>query len=90
MDKHITEQIAAIEHDQWCQWSQHLAATETLSADRLERWKVMWVPYDQLPEHVKDGDRVWAKKVLEIINSRRIRNISRPKYIAKTIDLDLI
>lgn len=34
---------------------------------RLRRWKENWKPYSELPEDVKEHDRVWARKVLEII-----------------------
>lgn len=35
---------------------------------RLERWKKNWQPYAKLSEEVKEYDRVWARKVLAILN----------------------
>jgi hypothetical protein len=61
------EKLSALEHDQWVQWSQQIAKTENISADRLARWKKLWVPYSQLSESYKDDDRKWADKVIKII-----------------------
>lgn len=61
------EKLAALEHDQWVKWSQQIAKTENISADRLTRWKKLWIPYSQLSESYKDDDRKWADKVIKII-----------------------
>lgn len=63
MDK--LEKIAEIEHEQWMEWSK--AVAHEVTPERLKRWKKYWVPYDQLPEDVKEKDREWARKVLEVI-----------------------
>ena len=60
----VLEALAALEHDQWMAWSKSLAAAEPLSAERVERWQRLWVPYADLSEQEKDADRVWAEKVL--------------------------
>jgi hypothetical protein len=36
--------------------------------ERNERWQKQWCPYAQLPEEVKESDRIWAKKEYEAIN----------------------
>ena len=33
---------------------------------RLRRWEASWVPYEALPEEIKDLDRVWADKALKV------------------------
>ena len=57
------ERVAEVEHVQWMEWSKSVAAE--VSPERRARWKKYWVPYDQLPEDVKELDRVWARKALE-------------------------
>lgn len=67
-DVQLLEALAALEHDQWIEWSKSIAKSENLSPERLERWGKLWVPYDQLTEDQKEQDRVWARKTLaEII-----------------------
>lgn len=61
----VVEALAAIEHEQWVQWSQEIAATEMISDERRERWKRLWVPYDQLSEEDKTSDREYACKVID-------------------------
>ncbi len=63
MDEPLLERLAELEHEQWMAWSQSVA-TE-VSAERRRRWQALWVPYQDLPEEVKELDRLWARKVLE-------------------------
>lgn len=51
------EPLAALAHRLWTYWSQHIAEEESISEERLERWKSLWIPYDELPEESKDTDR---------------------------------
>ena len=46
-------------------WSQSVAAE--VSAECRQRWQACWVPYEDLPEKVKELDRQWARKVLEAL-----------------------
>lgn len=63
----VPEALAALEHEQWMAWSKSLAAAEPLSAERVERWQRLWVPYADLSEHSKASDRVWAQKALTAV-----------------------
>lgn len=61
----LLEKLAALEHAQWISWSR--AVAEEVSAERVERWRNFWVPYEDLPEEVKQLDRVWAEQVIRIL-----------------------
>ena len=63
----IIECLAELEHDQWMQWANTLLRNEILSQARVQRWQLMMVPYAELPEEMKEHDRIWARKVLEIM-----------------------
>ena len=65
--KELIEKLAELEHEQWMVWSQDIASKELLSNERRERWRKLWIPFQELSEEMKDRDRKWAKKVLEII-----------------------
>jgi predicted transcriptional regulator len=62
----LLEELAAIEHTQWIEWSKNLAEKENLSPERLERWQKLWVPYEQLDEKDKENDRKWARKGMHV------------------------
>lgn len=69
-DRTVIEKLAALEHDQWVAWAQNIMETERgLSEERVLRWKQYFVPYEELTEEVKEHDRVWARKVIEVINT---------------------
>lgn len=68
-DRALVERLAALEHDQWVEWSKSIAASETLSPERLARWTPLWCPYADISEEMKEHDRVWARKALGIIKA---------------------
>jgi hypothetical protein len=61
--KNKTEQLSEIEHNQWVEWSKEIAIKGNISNDRLKRWKLLWIPYENLSEDIKEQDRVYAKKL---------------------------
>lgn len=63
----IIEELAELEHEQWIEFSQEIARTETISEERLKRWKQQWKPYNKLTEAEKEPDRKYARKILKII-----------------------
>lgn len=65
MDK-LAEKLAELEHEQWMEWSKSVAGE--VSESRLARWELYWVPYNELSEAVKEQDRIWARKVLQVID----------------------
>lgn len=71
-DDGALERLAELEHEQWMTWARTILETEPdLSAGRRERWGPMLVPYADLPEDVKEFDREWARKALEVVKGRR-------------------
>lgn len=61
----LVEKLAELEHEQWMEWSKSVAGE--VSDSRISRWELYWVPYDELSEAVKEQDRIWARKVLKIL-----------------------
>ena len=61
------ERLAALEHEQWELWSK--AVAEEVREERRARWEFYWKPYEELPEHAKDQDRIWARRVVRTIRS---------------------
>jgi hypothetical protein len=65
MREDLLERLAELEHEQWVAWSQAVAGE--VAPERRRRWEAYWVPYAELPEEVKEQDRAWARKVLELL-----------------------
>lgn len=63
----LLEQLASLEHDQWCAWAQGMVQTEALTPECVLRWQGLFIPYADLSEMDKEKDRAWARKVLEIL-----------------------
>ena len=63
----VVEKLAALEHDQWMDWAKNILETEEITAERAERWKDLFIPYNELSEEMKELDREWARKVLKIV-----------------------
>jgi ADP-ribose pyrophosphatase len=67
MNNPLLERIAALEHEQWADWTQHFLSNQT--PENLERWKrQMAATYEELSESEKEADRTWAKKILALID----------------------
>lgn len=68
----LVEEVANLEHEQWIAWSKDIAEKESLSEERVNRWKQYWVPYGELTDDVKEHDRVWARKVIKTIRGNDV------------------
>jgi len=55
------ERLAELEHEQWWYWTKQIA--DQVPDELREKWEASWIPYDELPEELKEEDRVWARKV---------------------------
>jgi hypothetical protein len=81
----LAEHLAALEHEQWMEWSKVLIRQLTdgqrfmndmaVISDNVhkkhQRWLPLWVPYDELSEEMKEEDRKWARKVLTVIREMK-------------------
>jgi hypothetical protein len=67
-DQDLIERLAELEHQQWIHWAQSLVAEESgLATERVARWRSSFVAYADLPEHLKDLDRTWARRALALM-----------------------
>ena len=65
----LREKFAELEHEQWITWSKSVADIEDISENKLNRWRNFWIPYSQLDEYVKEDDRKWADKIINLIKN---------------------
>jgi hypothetical protein len=64
----LRERLAALEHEQWAHWTRYLLDHPT--PENVERWRrQIETPYEQLSEAEKQADRVWADRVLSLIET---------------------
>ncbi len=40
---------------------------------KLSNWESYWVPYSELTNEIQEYDRIWARKVLEVIKESNDR-----------------
>ena len=60
----LLEKFAVLEHKRWVISIKDIAATATIPKERLECWRKMWVPYNQLTEEQKEYSRSWAREII--------------------------
>lgn len=67
--KQLRETLAALIHDHWQAWTTRIVGQheEKLPKELVTKWKQNWRTYTDLPERIKDKNRLWADKVLAII-----------------------
>jgi hypothetical protein len=63
----LLERLAELEHEQWQAWAREVAPE--VSPARRGRWQAYLRPYAELPEEAKEQDRVWARRVLEVLRA---------------------
>jgi hypothetical protein len=78
----MLEVLAELEHEQWMHWSkatlENLKKMDSDEPDAYlnacfwfeDRWSRNWKPYNELSEETKEFDRIWARKVLEILERK--------------------
>ena len=71
-EKQLLEKLADLEHNQWWEWSRDLSRKEKLSKERLDRWDRLWTFYKFLSEKSKEQDRVYARKIIDLLKQEQI------------------
>lgn len=66
VNNELIEKLAEIEHEQWMLWAK--SVHNEVSSERKKRWQSYYVNYNELPEEVKEQDRVFARKVMEVLD----------------------
>ena len=64
---YFLQKLARLEHEQWLAWSQNIASKETLSEERLDRWRKLWCQYDDLTKVEQMQDLEWARHTSDLI-----------------------
>jgi len=67
-DAELIERLSQVEHEQWMAWSKSVASD--VSPERLQTWKSLWIPYEELPDEQKELDRYWARRALAALRAR--------------------
>ena len=69
----LIELLADLEHQQWAHWTLYML--DNMTDENIERWrKQINTPYSDLSETEKDSDREWARKILEVVEGRNVRD----------------
>ncbi len=66
----MLEEVAKYVHEEmWVKWAKiMLDAEPNISTERRERWEECFIPYEDLRDEVKELDRQFARKIIEITN----------------------
>lgn len=67
------ETVSKYIHNMWMSWAKTILETEPkISAVRKQRWEdECFKPYEELSEEMKQRDRDFAIKIIELINNER-------------------
>ncbi len=71
-DEILLERLATLEHEQWTELALYLLRTEhNLSPELRARWeRMVRTPYPELVEAVKEANRKFARRALEVTLDR--------------------
>jgi hypothetical protein len=65
----MLESLAALEHNKWCRWAGAAMENEPISDETRNRWHRFLVPYEELPEEIKEYSRNNARAVLDFMGN---------------------
>ncbi len=69
----MQEKVSEYIHEEWMTWAKTMLKHEKLSPARIERWEnECFKPYSELSEEMKDLDRMFATKIVDIVKSSNI------------------
>ena len=63
------DRISSEIHDAWVEWTKHIQ--RRVKPVWRERWKELWVDYDELSEEEKEKDRVFARRIQRVVKQSR-------------------
>lgn len=75
------ERISSEVHDAWVEWAKHIS--RRVKPVWRERWKKLYVDYEELPEVEKKKDRVFARKIQKVVKSSAC-----PRELGKSIGIE--
>ncbi len=79
--KDFIEELADLEHQQWSHWTKYFLSN--FDKQNVERWSAqIKIPYKMLSEKEKESDRIWARKVVKLIDDK----IKRLENMYKTLE----
>ena len=78
-ENQLIEKLADLEHNQWWEWSRELSRKEKLSKERLDRWDKLWTFYKFLSEKLKEQDRIYARKVVDILKEEGLFKVEKER-----------
>jgi hypothetical protein len=97
VDHSLIEELAAIEHERWASWQSYVHdqcrqnedGSLTIPVELVVRWrKLIEIPYAELSELEKDGDRVEVYRYLSTVLTRvtvYVLLIHHPHYITTLV-----
>ena len=72
----LIEKLADLEHKQWGHWTRHFL--EFYSRSNRRRWeRQSHTAYKNLSDEEKESDRVWVRKVLELLEELNLEVVSK-------------
>jgi hypothetical protein len=60
-----TEDLARLAHRLWAHWSSRIATEEPISSERVERWRNVWRPFDDLTDDDQQSDYRLVERYLD-------------------------
>ena len=62
----LLEKLAELEHKQWETWTQYMLDHDTI-VNRMRWQRQSLTDYRELSEEDKEKDRIWARKILQVL-----------------------
>ncbi|MCP4356079.1 MAG: hypothetical protein GY793_10750 [Proteobacteria bacterium] len=69
-ENQLREQIAKLIHEEWIEWAKNV--DHEVSQERQKRWHSVYCNYEDLSEQMKDKDRVYVDKIINVLKKENI------------------
>ncbi|MCL6442538.1 MAG: ParB/RepB/Spo0J family partition protein [Alicyclobacillus sp.] len=63
----LLERVSAMVHEQWWDWAKKIAPE--IDPAHAAAWEKLFVPYEELPEQEKEKDRVFARRMIFMLQN---------------------